>query len=233
MIKTLKIADLKCVVMPDKPSSPILYMIYPAIVPVPESWLENVAHEYGVNVSVIYVPADEWNNYLTPWAEPGETSDSPPFGGKAQEFKSLLESQVIPNVESLIGYTDTPVRYLLGVSLSGLFTLWDWMQSDVFTSIACLSGSFWYVGFLDWFESMPVPGKNGSAYFLLGVKEPQAHIKAYRPVGVNTEAVVKRLKDAGITVRFDWVPGNHFADPLGRATLAVRHLLSPMALSKS
>lgn len=226
MIQTLRIADLKCDVAAGKPSSPALYMIYPAIVPLPESWLEDVAQQYGVSVAAVYVPADEWNNYLTPWAEPGETPQSPPFGGKAMEFKKLLESRVIPEVEKSIGCTGAPERYLLGVSLSGLFTLWDWMQSDLFGSIACLSGSFWYEGFMDWFDSVPVPRKRGSAHFLLGLQEPHAHIKAYRPVGVNTEAVVKRLKEAGIPVSFDWVPGNHFADPLGRASLAVSRLLS-------
>lgn len=226
MIQTLRIADLKCDVAAGKPSSPVLYMIYPAIVPLPESWLEDVAHQYGVSVTAVYVPADEWNNYLTPWAEPGETPQSLPFGGKAMEFKKLLESRVIPEVEKSIGCSGALERYLLGVSLSGLFTLWDWMQSDLFGSIACLSGSFWYEGFMDWFDSVPVPRKRGSAYFLLGLQEPHAHIKAYRPVGVNTEAVVKRLKEAGIHVSFDWVSGNHFADPLGRASLAVSRLLS-------
>lgn len=227
MIQTLQISDLKCKVAEEKPSSSILYMIYPAIVPVPDSWVEKVAKEYGVNVVAVYVPADEWNNYLTPWPEPGETPDSPPFGGKASVFKSLVENRVVTEVENLIGYTEAPIRYLLGVSLSGLFTLWDWMQSEVFTSIACLSGSFWYEGFMDWFDGITVPRKSGKAYFLLGVQEPHAHIKAYRTVGVNTEAVEKRLKDAGIQVSFDWVPGNHFTDPLGRASLAVSRLFQP------
>ena len=222
MIQTLRIADLKCDVAAGKPSSPALYMIYPAIVPLPESWLEDVAQQYGVSVAAVYVPADEWNNYLTPWAEPGETPQSPPFGGKAMEFKKLLESRVIPEVEKSIGCTGAPERYLLGVSLSGLFTLWDWMQSDLFGSIACLSGSFWYEGFMDWFDSMPVPGNKGKAFFLLGVKEPKARIKAFRSVGENTLKIVGRLKESGVSVEFKWVPGDHLSGPLGRAEIGIK-----------
>ena len=226
MTQTLLIEDLKCVVTrAPRPSSRVLYMIYPEIEGISSDWLGKVADEYDVGVVMVYVPADEWNNYLTPWPEPGETPDSPPFGGKAREFLALLEEKVVPEAEKILGCGNVPTRYLAGVSLSGLFTLWQWMLSDTFASIASLSGSFWYAGFMEWFEKTPLPAKTGSAYFLLGRQEPHAHIKAYRSVGENTEAVVNRLQGAGVKVRFDWVPGNHFSDPLGRAALALGHLL--------
>ena len=137
----------------------------------------------------------------------------------------MLEDNVLPAAEKAAGLMQPPERLLVGVSLSGLFTLWDWMQSSVFRSIGCLSGSFWYAGFLDWFEKTAVPGKDGKAYFLLGRQEPHAHIKAYRTVGVNTETIVERLKAAGVNAEFEWVAGNHFADSLGRAEKALEGLL--------
>lgn len=204
-------------------TSKVTYMIYPAVVPLEDPWLEEMALLSGGSLAVVLVPGPMWNDSLTPWPEPGETRDAQPFGGKAPEFLRLLTGSIVPETEQKLG---TPVekRNLVGVSLSGLFTLWQWIQNDTFGSIACLSGSFWYEGFLEWFDSQPVPRKQGKAFFLLGDKEPEAHIKAFRSVGVNTEAIVKRLKDNGINVCFEWVPGNHFADPQGRIRLALLNL---------
>lgn len=36
---------------------------------------------------------------------------------------------------------------MAGVSLSGLFALWQWLMNDTFRNIISLSGSFWYAGF--------------------------------------------------------------------------------------
>lgn len=80
------------------------------------------------------------------------------------------------------------------------------------------------MGFIDWFSKQTIPHKQGKAFFLLGTEEPKSHIKAYRSVGVNTEKIVTDLKKAGIDTTFEWVPGNHFANPMERAERAFSHL---------
>lgn len=211
-------------IVPAYNSRKAVYMIYPLIEGISSSWLEDMSATHGVSLVMVYVPADRWNDYLTPWPEPGEAPGCPPFGGEAANFLDVLKTQVIPASEKAIGITDIAERHLIGVSLSGLFALWQWMTDSTFSSIACLSGSFWYAGFMDWFNSQPVPAKEGKAYFLLGRQEPNAKTKAYQSVGVNTEAVVARLKAAGINVTFNWVPGDHFANPLSRAARALAAL---------
>lgn len=221
MIKEIEIGTLKCLCVPNENNGgKVVYMIYPALVPFENSWLEMMVTKHHFPIVVIYIPADGWNDMLTPWPEPGETPDSPPFAGKAEETLKLIQQKVIPEAEKTLGIEKVSERNLIGVSLSGLFTLWQWLKSDTFSSIASLSGSFWYPGFMEWFEKI-VPEKSGKAFFLLGVKEPKAWIKAYRSVGENTEAVVKKLQSYGIPVEFKWVPGDHFADPTGRAELAL------------
>ena len=199
-------------------------MIYPEIVPFKHEWLAQTSERFGVPVVVIYIPADGWNNMLTPWPEPGETKDAEPFAGEGLKTLKLIQDEVISQAEAAMGIKEVEERDLIGVSLSGLFTFWQWMQCDTFTSIASISGSFWYPGFLEWFDKQPIPEKKGQAYFLLGDKEPKAWIKAYRSVGVNTEAIVARLKEDGINVNFEWVAGDHFADPAGRAIKAFEAL---------
>ena len=224
MIKELQTGDLKCVCATQNNKNKVVYMIYPEIVPFKNEWLEDMASKYNTNLAVIYIPSDEWNDMLTPWPEPGETPDSPPFAGDAAKTLLQLQKVVIPSVEKTLDLPNNVTRNLIGVSLSGLFTLWQWLQSSIFSSVASLSGSFWYPGFIDWFEGQSIPQKSGMAYFLLGVKEPKAWIKEYRSVGINTEKIVSGLKSAGIATEFSWVPGDHFTDPLERAELALSKL---------
>ena len=225
-METLQIRDLKCEIAGAPGAERIVYLIYPAVVGVSDAFLKRMVEKYKTPVAVVYVPGDQWNNYLTPWPEPPEEKGFPPFGGNAADFGKILVEEVIPRVEKEAGISPGAERDIVGVSLSGLFALWQWMQHDTFKSAAFLSGSFWYDGFLEWFESMPVPKKTGKAYFLLGRQEPKAKIQAYRSVGVNTEKIVDRLGSSGIATTFQWVPGNHFSDPVGRLELAFSHLMS-------
>lgn len=210
--------------MPFENIEKVAYLIYPGLEPFKEEWLREMCQKFKVPLAVIYIPASGWNDMLTPWPEPGETPDSPPFAGHASSTLQIIKENVIPLAEKTLGIESVKERNLIGVSLSGLFTLWQWMLCDVFHSIASLSGSFWYPGFIDWFEAQKVPSKTGEAYFLLGVKEPKAWIKAYRSVGTNTEKIVEKLQDSGISTKFEWVPGDHFADPLTRVVDAFQYL---------
>ncbi|MCH5320005.1 MAG: hypothetical protein J1E38_09915 [Paramuribaculum sp.] len=226
MIQKFNIDDIACDLVKYGDAAKIAYMIYPGVEPLPASWIQQTAVSFDVSIAVLYVPGDQWDNYLTPWPAPGETKNSNPFLGQATEFLQRLKNEIIPEVEKRLGMSVEPERNLIGVSLSGLFTLWQWLLGQTFKSIACLSGSFWYPGFIDWFMKQPLTGKEGQAFFLLGKKEPGAWLKEYRSVGKNTEAIVDRLKLSGIATDFVWVPGDHFADPLGRAHLAFQALFS-------
>lgn len=224
MVEKIKIEDLQCDCVRNTDSLRVVYMIYPLGVGFSEDWLETQAEHNTCSIVAIYVPFDKWNDYLTPWPEPGETRKAQPFAGEGSTFLRTIQTEVIPKAEEVLGIKDVAERDLIGVSLGGLFTLWEWMECDTFRSIACLSGSFWYMGFIDWFSKQTIPHKQGKAFFLLGTEEPKSHIKAYRSVGVNTEEIVTDLKKAGIDTTFEWVPGNHFANPMERAERAFSHL---------
>lgn len=224
MVKKINIEGFECWGALCAGANRIDYLIYPALVPMEEKWLEERSMKLKANLVMVYVPAEDWNNVLTPWPEPGETKNSEPFGGKSQDFLKFLESKIIPGVEKAFGLLNVSERDLTGVSLGGLFTLWTWVKGDFFNNIACLSGSFWYPGFLDWFETNLPKKKTGRCYFLLGEQEPHSHIKEFRSVGQNTEQIVKSLKEIGCEVTFDWVPGNHFSDPVHRLEQALSGL---------
>lgn len=229
-MKEIRVKNLDCLIAEYPSGGKIVYMIYPAIVPLNHEWIREMSEKYKLTIVVVYIPAYGWNDMLTPWPEPGETPDAPPFAGKASDTLKTLQEEVIPRTEAILNNIKVEERDLLGVSLSGLFTLWAWLQCDTFRSIASLSGSFWYPGFIQWFEKQIIPAKNGKAFFLLGVKEPKAWVKAYRSVGVNTEAIVNKLKACGVDTLFEWVPGNHISNPLERAEAALKALATPNIL---
>lgn len=224
MLKKLIIEDYKCVGAIFDGSASITYLIYPELAQLNDDWLDKMCELHKISIVVVYIPANKWNDDLTPWAELGEAPGCPPFAGKAKEFLSTLLKQIIPGVEQKFELSSNLTRDLMGVSLGGLFTLWQWMDCEVFHNIACLSGSFWYIGFLKWFESQQIPPKTGKAFFLLGEDEPHSHVKAFDSVGKNTEEIVEKLKNSGIKVDFKWVPGNHFSQPVHRAELALNFL---------
>ncbi len=187
----------------------ICYLLYPF--DRLEEWTERAAPEFGVSIAV--VTGMDWDNDLTPWPAKGQPPGSPNFKGNAAEFLSVLVSEVVPEVERRMNLSADVERTLAGVSLSGLFTLWQWMSNSLFSNIISLSGSFWYDGFVTWIKSRPVPKKTGRAYFLLGNLEAKTKVKAFQPVQTDTVEIVDYLHDNGISDTFELVPGNHYQFP--------------------
>lgn len=190
-------------------SDRICYLLYPF--DRLEEWIERAAPEFGVSIAV--VTGMDWDNDLTPWPAKGQPPGSPDFRGNAVEFLSVLVSEVVPEVERRMNLGAAVERTLAGVSLSGLFTLWQWMSNNLFCNIISLSGSFWYDGFVTWIKSLPVPKKPGRAYFLLGSLEAKTKVKAFQPVQTDTVEIVDYLHDNGISDIFELVPGNHYQFP--------------------
>lgn len=189
----------------------IAYILYP--LDMLGQWIEPAAEKYGV--TIVVVTGMDWQNVFSPWPAPGVPKGTPAFKGESSEFLKLLQGTVIPQVESKLNITNAE-RTLVGVSMSGLFTLWQWMLCDTFTNIASLSGSFWYEGFLEWMKGRHIPAKTGRAFFLLGDQESKSKVKAFDSVGQNTQEIIALLKGAGIHTEFRSVPGNHYANPIPR-----------------
>lgn len=216
MAQTIKIDNLDCLCSSSGSKGKIAYILYP--MDMLADWIEPAAQEY--DTTIVVVTGMDWQNVFSPWAAKGVPKGSPDFKGESPQFLKQLQQQVIPSVESLLGISNDATRTLVGVSMSGLFALWQWMVCDTFANIASLSGSFWYEGFLDWFMNRPVPAKSGKAYFLLGNQESKSKVKAFSSVAENTEQIISRLSTAGIDVEFQSVPGNHYSDPIPRLAKA-------------
>lgn len=204
-MKTFTIANLKIMSVRES-ADRICYVLYP--LDSLGDWIEDAARQFGVSIAVI--TGMDWDDDLTPWRAKGVPQGCPDFMGNAAGFLSRLVTNVVPGIERQLEIPAGAERTLAGVSLSGLFSLWQWMLNDTFRNIISLSGSFWYDGFVEWLKSQPIPEKTGKAYFLLGNLEAKTKIKAFQPVQTDTEEIYNYLHDKGINDFFELVPGNHY-----------------------
>lgn len=182
-------------------------------------WLGQTAERYGLNI--VAISNIDWDNDLSPWPEAGVPTGSQPFAGEAPEFLKSLTTRIIPDIERRMAMKNVTERDLVGVSMSGLFAMWQWAVCGEFRNVISLSGSFWYKGFADWFDIHMTSKPGGTrAFLLLGKQEPNAPVPQFRSVGVMTERVVGRLKAVGIDIEFHWVPGNHYQHGIERLDMA-------------
>lgn len=214
-MQTFRIANLKIMSVGES-ADRICYVLSP--LEGLDEWIEQAAQEFGVSIAVI--TGMDWDDDLTPWPAPGQPPGCPDFRGRAAGFLKILVTEVLPETERRLNIDAKAERTLTGVSLSGLFTLWQWMVNDTFCNIISLSGSFWYDGFVGWLKAQPLPEKHGRAYFLLGNQEAKTNVQAFRSVQADTVEIADYLRIHGIDVDFELVPGNHYQYAIQRLNRA-------------
>ena len=219
MTRNIKIGSLDCLCCAGSVDR-IAYILYPT--DMLADWIEPAVNRYGPTIVVI--TGMDWQNVFSPWPAKGVPAGSPDFKGESPQFLATLQQSVIPQVERALNISPDAERTLVGVSMSGLFALWQWMLCDTFANIASLSGSFWYAGFLDWMRQRAIPKKTGRGFFLLGKLEDKSKVKAFDCVAANTEEILNLLREADVDVEFRSVPGNHYSNPIPRLDLAFQAL---------
>ena len=185
-----------------------------------ERWMAQMHDRYDI-LPVLLPPVD-WNDDLTPWPAPPIFRKGKAFGGKADAYLQQLENEIVPNTEKALGVVPDE-RWLVGVSLSGLFAIWASARSKLFSRVASISGSFWYPGFTQWLQGQALSVKQ--VYISLGDQESQSKNVHLRSIADDTQEVVRTLASQGIPVQFEWTEGTHFAPLVPRLDKALRALL--------
>ncbi len=188
----------------DAGAASVCYLISP--VPVDPETAETWARRRGI----VVVSGTDWGNDMTPWPAPGIVKGGDDFGGNAAKFLSIFRGRILPECERALHIHGDCIRSLAGLSLSGLFALYAWLSCDEFTNIGSISGSFWYEGFADWFESRRPVSKAGCAYFSLGDKEGKGGNPRFAGVRENTSSIIMKLREDGVRTMFESTPGTHF-----------------------
>lgn len=185
------------------PSSPAIYVIDSPDHPVD---LESLAR--GRRSSIVTVPVVNWNDALTPWPAQGLYREGSDFGGQADVTLTELCDEAIPAIEQDEGLCPSS-RAICGYSLGGLFALYAFTHTELFSACACLSGSVWYEGWVEHLRELGPDLSGRFAYLSLGTKERRAAQPILKTVQDRMEACAKILHDRGTLVEYRTGPGNH------------------------
>lgn len=184
--------------------------------------VESSSEKYGCNI--VLVTGMNWNRDLTPWQAPGVFKSEKPFEGRANDFLKELMQDYFPGIEQSLGM-NKPQRYLVGISLSGLFAIWTLFKTDTFKSIGSISGSLWYDNLLSWIESQDLKNDSIKVHLSLGDREKNSKDKRMATVENASLAIAHILGEKGCNVDFNLVPGTHFSPIIPRLEMAFDSIL--------
>lgn len=153
----------------------------------------------GLSSEIMSVPVANWGDALTPWPAPALRSGEKDFGGSANE--------TLASLSELLGQTPGP-HAICGYSLGGLFALYAFVREPRLSACACLSGSVWYEGWIDWLRANAPDCAGRYAFFSVGKKEKRAGLP-FRHVEEDLAACVDILRERGCEVEVKLGPGNH------------------------
>lgn len=182
-----------------------IYFLSP--VPIDEAEVDRLARAYRCNLVVL--SGLDWANDMTPWVAPPVMHGEARFAGNADAFANRLIGEIIPAVEQDEKFGITEVRDIVGISLSGLFATYIWLTRDYFDSMASISGSFWYNGFVDFIKRIEIPVRTGVAYFSLGVTESNTTITRFKTISSDTAEVVFAVRRNHLRAIMEWNRGGH------------------------
>lgn len=170
---------------------------------------------------LIVISGLEWDSDMAPWNAPAISRDDIPCTGGADKYLAIMK-KIIDKVEES---KPSPLwRGLGGYSLAGLFAIYSFYQSDLFSRAASASGSLWFPGFLDYIKTHDFIKKPDILSLSLGDKECKARNKALKCVEKNTLDALDYYKNLGLNCQFQMEVGNHFSDCTGRLARAISKL---------
>ena len=197
-------------------SSSIIYILLPHRLPAEElTAIEELSTRFETNI--VTISEMDWNNDMTPWKSPAIKEGE--FGGRASQFLDRLKGDIFFNLESSLQIRN-PKRYLIGLSLAGLFSVWASIMKPLFEGVASISGSFWYDGFADWLMKQE-DLKCVRFYVSMGEKEKETKVKRFANIEEDTMKVVETLMLKGAEVAFEVTEGGHNSPVLPRIEKSV------------
>ena len=164
--------------------------------------------------ALICISAD-WNCDLSPWPAAKVFRGGEDFSGKAADFLQNLGENIIPLVENSVNIPNCK-RIIAGYSLAGLFAVYSFYKSTLFTSGASVSGSLWYNGFLDFMTTESLLKTPERFYFSVGDREKNTHNARMAAVESCTEKAAELFRLRGIKTLFELTSGGHFDAPEAR-----------------
>ena len=201
-------------------SSSIIYILVPHRLPEGDlAAIEDISVRYESNIVVI--SEMDWNNDMTPWKAPAVKEGE--FGGHGPQFLDRLKDDLFFNLENSLRIRN-PKRYLMGLSLAGMFAVWAAVKKSLFEGAAAISGSFWYDGYAEWLQKQEQLGCV-RFYICMGEREKETKVKRFASIEEDTMKVVETLMMKGAEVAFEVTEGGHNSPVIPRIEKSVVSLI--------
>lgn len=174
--------------------------------------------------SLVAISGLAWDCDMAPWDIPPISPKDTPCTGGADKYLQLLTDKIIPQVENLV--QSISWRGIAGYSLAGLFAVYSLYQTDMFSRVASMSGSFWFPGFIEYVTSHEMKKRPEHIYLSLGDKECRTKNPYLKTVQQNTEMLQNLYASYNVDTFFQLNPGNHYKNALQRTATGLAWILS-------
>ena len=181
-----------------------------------------VADLLTARVHLLSLDCSDWEHAFSPWPAPRAFKKAPDFSGGATETLARLAA-LLPVVEQRLGLQPR-WRGIAGYSLAGLFAAWSAYHASPFSRVACVSGSLWFDGWLDFATSRLLQTPPTRACFSLGDDEKNSRNPRLATVENMTRATAAYWQQQGIRTTFALNTGGHFDDIAARTAAAINWL---------
>lgn len=166
----------------------------------------------------------DWNHDMSPWYMPSIYSKEKSFSGGADEYLRLLIDEILTKAKELIE-GEPKFTGIAGYSLAGLFAVYAMYKTDVFDRVASMSGSLWFIDFIEYCKRNECRKLPDKIYFSLGDKEANTRNPVLKTVQDKIIELSEYFKSLGADVIFELNPGNHFTDTILRSAKGIKAIL--------
>ncbi len=175
-----------------------------------------------VKCNFIVYESDDWDSDFSPWEFTLNKKMS--FAGGGRRTLDRLADECIPYCEKEYGLTGR--RIICGYSLAGLFSLWAFYETGLFSGVISCSGSLWFGDWISYAESHSAP-PDSCVYISLGDREEKARDRIMATVGDCTRRQYEIIcEDKNVSRHIlEWNEGGHFNEPEMRLAKGIRWMM--------
>lgn len=181
-------------------------------------------HAQGLNCALVLITGLDWNRDMAPWDAPKVFQKGEPFFGGADAYLNVMIKELVPRAEAALP-GDAPWRGLAGYSLAGLFAVYALYQTALFARAACVSGSLWFPGFLEYARANQMKRTPERLYFSLGDREDQTRNPLLKEGRHRMEEMAALCEARGVSTAFRLSSGNHYQRAAERTAAGIGWIL--------
>lgn len=176
-----------------------------------KSILENAEYLSKLEYIIVSIESENRLSELTPWPSKSLHPKFPDFGGTGDELIECIENELKPQIDMRYRTLKEPESTgLAGYSLGGLFAIYSAYRTEIFGSIASMSGSFWYPDFTTFASKEPMMNPNIQFYLSSGDREGEGHKDIKKDAVLFTKEIHGLLENiTSNKIILNWHEGGH------------------------